>query len=584
MTAALVWWAHRISAVKWPRAFSSPAIRFSRAEGAAAVVAIAVCYVRFAQIIRSPDAISQGIDAPFHVNLVRLILDNQEIGPFISAKLISSAQVYPPLWHGVAALIVQMTGASIPLASNALNGAVVAVAWPLSVLALTRCLTGARAAALIPAAFTTAAAYAFPWTPIQGQWSDVGALFPFTMSTSILPVVIPLVARMFGFLRESFLSRSMASIMLAATMAALAMSQPSGVAAAGAICGSLITALLVRRFVWELRARSPFVRHLRLLVVGLLFGVAFFTFWILARPTPVVGWGAFTDPWRAFAGALLNAPLNGPVPWVTALASLAGLIVALALRCWWFVAPYIGMLYIYLVGAASGNQVFRAFTIGAWWGDNERTAAMLPMFTVACVGLSAGAMAAWVGRQRSERSWNQPALAESTMTALVAVPILLGALVFPGERPHDPARATSFGVWATSPILTSDELTLLGRLDRFVPVGSVIANDPWDGSSMAYALTDRKVLFPHAYLGADPERVIVASSLHDAEPGSAVCRALGRLHAQYALDFGGHLIDPYRPEIVDFSGFQGLSESKSFQLLDSQGSARLYKIVGCNYH
>ena len=581
VTAGLARLAHHALARKWPRTFCVPMVRVSAGDGIAALVAILVCYIRFSQIIGSPDAISQGIDAPFHVNLIRLILDEQRIGPFVSGDLMDSAPIYPPLWHGVGALVVQLTGASIPLASNAVNGAVVAVAWPLSVLALTRCVAGSRPSALIPAGLASAAIYAFPWTPIQGQWADAGALFPFTMSTAILPVIIPLAARLFGLLENPFVSRPMAITLMLATVGALAMSQPSGVVAAGSMCASLAAIALLLRLVRLMKQRSPFVGHLRLVSLGLLLLVSFFVFWMFARPN-FVGWGAFTDFPRAIAGALLNAPLNGPVPWAVALASFLGVLISIATRRWWFLAPYVAVLYLYVVGAASNDLVFRAFTIGAWWGDNQRTAAMLPIFAVPCVGLFTGSLGAWLTRRRGQRQLLTPRIAERAMTAVIAVPILLSALVFPGSRPHDPARASSFGLSATSPILTSDEMTLLGRLDRFVPPGSTIANNPWDGSSMAYALTDRKVLFPHAYLGTDADPITVASDLHNAKPGSAVCGALKRLHAEYALDFGNHRIDPYRSEIVDFAGFQGLDASSSFQLLDRQGDARLYRIVGCS--
>ncbi|WP_430296544.1 DUF6541 family protein [Sinomonas sp. B1-1] len=547
---------------------------------------VVLCLIRFVQVVGAPDAISQGIDAPFHANLVRLILDTHEIGYFTSAELSDAIDMYPPLWHGFAALVVNATGVSIPLASNAMNAAVCAVAWPVSAVAATRAMVGRRAAAIVPSGVASAGMYIFPWTGLQGEWGDFGALFPFTMSTAVLPVTLALLGSILGFrLRGRFPGRLPALGMLGLVVLGLAMSQTSGVVAVAAFAAPLLLIVAARVFINLRRRRAELIWYFRWAATCIVLGVLYFLGWTFARSPLGTGWGPFTDLWGALWGALSLAPVDGPEPWVLTVCSIAGMVALSRSRGRWILASYVGVLYLYVVGAVADNKLFRGFTTGAWWGDNVRLGAMLPMFAVIFIAAFGDWAAGCMARFRrtnadplSEAASRGPAVA---VAGGLAVVVAVSVLFWPGQRPHDPDRVRSFGLWPDAPILSTDEFELLSRLGSEVPAGVSIANNPWDGSSMAYALADRFVLFPHAYRGSDPDHVLIAESLRDAAPGAPVCAALDRLNTRYVLNFGTHWIDPNRVEVHQFPGIEDLETSKAVQLVDRQGDAKLYRITAC---
>jgi hypothetical protein len=153
---------------------------------------------------------------------------------------------------------------------------------------------------------------------------------------------------------------------------------------------------------------------------------------------------------------------------------------------------------------------------------------------------------------------------------------------WPTNSETTPGRERTYALGDASPLLSPDELDLLVRLTEHVPADAVIANNPWDGSSTAYAIADRRVLFAHAYTGSNADRLLAAKELNQASPGSEVCGAAERENIRFLLDFGTHYIDPQREEINDFPGLAGAENSRAFVKVDQQGSAALYRFVGCD--
>ena len=168
------------------------------------------------------------------------------------------------------------------------------------------------------------------------------------------------------------------------------------------------------------------------------------------------------------------------------------------------------------------------------------------------------------------------ALATITTAAFVVLATVAGPLSH-----YIGGAATVYRFDAQSKLLTPDELSLLKRLPQHVPAGAVIADNPWNGSSLAYAYADRRVLTAHLFAAEDPEATIIDEHLKDSPESPTVCKALQSKNVQFVLDFGsGYLID--LPGSEKYRGVTDIRHAPGFTLVDSQGdNAALYRISEC---
>lgn len=113
-----------------------------------------------------------------------------------------------------------------------------------------------------------------------------------------------------------------------------------------------------------------------------------------------------------------------------------------------------------------------------------------------------------------------------------------------------------------------------------MPDDAVIAVNPWNGGSLAYAFADRKVLEYHQTQRKNADLRAIAQGLADAATKPGVCDAVRRLHVEYALDLGEQYLLNH-PSSRAYPGLMDLEKSSSVQLVDQEGGARLYKVTAC---
>ncbi|MDQ1513421.1 MAG: hypothetical protein QOC59_1263, partial [Microbacteriaceae bacterium] len=130
-------------------------------------------------------------------------------------------------------------------------------------------------------------------------------------------------------------------------------------------------------------------------------------------------------------------------------------------------------------------------------------------------------------------------------------------------------------------LLDEDQAVLLAEVDRFVPAGQTIIDDPWNGSALAWALGDRETLFPHlgGYWGTERKRI--AQHLDDYATNPKVCTAVRHLDLHWVL------ADPQRlwnnkSEAKAFFGIdRAVKKAKGVELVASSGTAALYRLTAC---
>jgi hypothetical protein len=135
---------------------------------------------------------------------------------------------------------------------------------------------------------------------------------------------------------------------------------------------------------------------------------------------------------------------------------------------------------------------------------------------------------------------------------------------------------------ADSDILTPTELEFIQRLDRYVEEDAVIADNPWNGSSLAYAFAGRHVLTPYMKANHDNERILISRQLASGNFTPQLCDAVRKKKVKYILDLGrAFLLN--RPDARDFPGVTGVRPKPGIELVTQHGrSARLYKVTGCD--
>jgi hypothetical protein len=549
---------------------------------------------RVTQLIGAPDNISQRYDNVFHLNAVRYVLDTANASTMDLGRMGGGgggrASVYPAVWHSFAALVAQVSGADVPVSVNVVNVLACAVLWPVSVVFLTRVVLGPRPFGLAAAGVISSGFVAFPY--LLMVW---GPLFPNLMSVSVMPAglaVVVMVCRRASAMMNTPLQAWLA---LAVALPGLALTHMSSVNALLAFSAPLLLWTLagrVRKLVSEKAPLRAYVVPGFATIVGVAIAAAA---WKFLRPGFYGGW----RPHQTVAGAIgevaTNAPLGTDVLVVTSLLAALGAGAFVRRRAfWWFLGSYAAAAYLYIVDAGYAKGWARDFFTGTWYQDTNRLAAYLPMFAtvLAALGMSELGRAAWkwlctIGEERRQaRSLRRLAAKVGAPTVWkvasgVAACAVVGILIQLGPvRDYIVHNKVFYERDTSESIVSSDEYKLFERLAEDVPDDSVIAVNPWNGGSLAYAFSDRTVLEYHQTQRKNADMRAIAEGLAEADTKPAVCDAVRRLNVGYALDLGEQYLLNH-PSSLQYPGLQDLENSTSVKLVDQEGNAKLYQVTAC---
>ncbi|MEU1972510.1 DUF6541 family protein [Microbacterium sp. NPDC019599] len=548
---------------------SAPARGHSGWWTAGVLVAVGLVLTwQVAAMIGSPDAISQTFDNVFHLNAVRYILDTGTASPLQIGLMTSPiAGFYPAVWHAFAALAAQVTGASIPVAVNALTIVVSAVFWPLGALLLARVLAGRALAVTVVAGVVAASVPAFPLLP-----ADYGVLYPLQLALALVPVPLAATA---AALRIGDESRRRPFgwwvLVLLGSIAGVALAHPGGFVAWIALTVPMVGVVVVR--LWR-RFPRPLARVGLVGAVGVYLVVGILLLKVLRPPLEARLWPTVMDPLEA-VWHVLTVTIGYPVPsLVVAAAIVLGLVWAVRERtAQAFVAVgmwAVGAVLFIVVTASPWIDLRDAFT-GSWYNNWQRLASVFAVALVPLAALGGSRTASWIsGRMpRTRLARTLGVVAAIAVAVLAIVPVVPSAVA----TAHRQYIADDEAV-----LLSADEFALLTRLPDHVPADAVIAGNPYTGTPLAYALSGRHVLMPHILAYESDEMREVSAGLRDAEEDPSVCEALDALGVRFVLDFGPREV---HGQHHDYPGYSDLAASDAVRLVDEQGDARLYEIVAC---
>ncbi|WP_222119171.1 DUF6541 family protein [Microbacterium sp. 1.5R] len=542
---------------------------------AAVVAAPLVIVVQVLLMIGSPDHISQTFDNIFHLNAVRYILETGNASSFWVSSLTSSEagvppSFYPAGWHAFSALLVDVSGVSIPVASNALLIGFAAFTWTTGIVVLTRELSGGRTSTMVGAA---AAATCFPAFPIL--LADYGVLFPYMMALSFVPATLALLVR--AVMRDHTDARARVPwlVALVGLLPGMAVSHPGGLVVLLAMGAVVFAAALVRRArrhggrppggLWAWMGLAGY-----LVIAGCL--------WFFLRPSADARtWTPELTVGQAI-GEVLTASVNrAPINLGMAVLIVLGIVAAFRTRTargGLTLGLFALAAGLYITAAGVPYLLLRDVLVGAWYNNIPRLAAIMPLVWVPLAAL--GFTAAWDALRARRLRGGRRMVATLGLAALVLAVFPLPQAMSMRHAIRD-ARA-NYAVSEDAPLLTTDEWALLERIDEYVPEDAVIVGSPWTGTALAYALADREVLFPHTLMYVSQDMQEILDSLDTAEPGSEVCDLLTDRRADFVLDFGRQEVNGGRHV---YRGLDRLARSDAVELVDSEGDARLYRVTAC---
>ncbi|MHA7241050.1 DUF6541 family protein [Arthrobacter sp. TMS1-12-1] len=543
------------------------------------------------QLIAGPEEFAQRFDNIFHLNAVRYILDTGDASTLTLASLTGNtgaSAAYPAAWHSFAALVSQLSGASVPLSVNYVNIVTASVIWPLSSLFLARVVIGPRYIGLLSAGILSAAFIAFPY--LMMIW---GPLFPYMLSLAIVPAALALVVLAVRRGSQIEESRWRSLLGLGGGLAAIGFSHTSSVNTLIALSLPLLVTALVEHLSGRAQRKAPLRTYLPAAAWVVLATPLLVAVWLKLRPAPYDTWSPHTTSAGAIGEVLANAPVGmKDITAVASILAIVGVVSAVRHRThFWFVISAFIAGYLYFVDASFEKGYWRALLTGIWYQDTQRLAAVVPVVAVVLAALGCQAVAdavlGYVRRRIAERGIR--ASAERTRVVrtvigmggfgVVALLLILSNQAGP-VGPYIERANVFYQRDSPTSILSSDEYELLNRIQDEMPTDAVIAGNPWNGSSLVYAFAGIDVLAYHLIEVKTNEELVIAEGLKDATTSEAVCDAIRAAGVTHVLDFGTQYLSD-NSNAKNFPGLEGLERSDAVELVDREGAAKLYEVTVC---
>lgn len=551
--------------------------------GAAAVAFLLIGW-QVVHVIGAPENFSQTFDNVFHLNAVRYVLDTGSASSLTLTSMTTADQpayFYPAAWHGLIALIVQLSGAPITAATTAGAIAVSAAVWPLSVLFAARRLAQLAPATILGSGVLIGSFSAFPILLL-----DFGVLYPNVLSFAMVPAALMVVAIILRQAPFPGIGMLQALVLAVLTLPGVAIAHPNGIMTLLVLGVPVVISAYIRGMA-ALRSTGARWPAFTLATAAAVASAAIFlTLWKVIRPPEAAAfWDRVEMPAQAFGEAILNAPLGRPMALVISFLVLLGIIQCFRTpRLLWVAGAYFLSIWLFVIAAGYPISDSRMFATGVWYNDSYRLAAILPLIgaPLAILGLQLLlapvdlALRSWLSARKGIPAPLQAAapIALGLVAVLVLFPLTQRASM---ETAVESGRA-NYLVTPDSALVSTDELELLNQLDQLTPEDAVIAVNPWTGAALAYAFSGRDTTYKHTLSNTSPEGSVVDESLKDADSMPEVCDAVADTKVSYVLDFGTREVhggDHRYPGIEDLEG------DSDFEKVANVGEASLYRFIGC---
>lgn len=581
--------------------------------GAYALVGAIICGFVFVGQLSAPDAFIQSWDNVHHLDKVRGFVDSGRwsslgtslylgrdaaIDPFVEGSF------YPSAWHALAAMVASAVGASAPLAVNATNFAILAFAFPLGVFAFIRALVGKPSMALIPGAIVVLANASCAWTMFS--W---GPLYPNIMANCLVPafMVAFVLATVAGVGRGERLA---AVLVLAFGAVSFVFVQPNGVFTAGVLLAPYVV-VRVYEAVKGGRAQrrsDAFARGVGVACAVAVVG-AIALVWLVAYRVPFMqavvqyNWPADTELGAAFVDVLTQRFHVPGLAIGCALLIACGIVAVFMRRKHrWLVASWIFASAIYVVCVSVPGEPHQLLA-GFWYTDVPRVASMAVLAGIPLQILGLSEVVRGAVRPFERKGTAATAAVGAAMTVVVAamlyVPIEAteSHQVERREFTNGSALAAEVGKLCSEyrfddpRVYDEQERAFVAEALALMPEGSLVANEPNDGSAYAYGVDGLRTYYRYwrgygdADEGEKPESALIREHLDAYATDAEVAAAVELVGIDYVLQLEQGERDWNHTMWVYGDGelWRGLDaindQTPGFELVLSRDDMRLYRIV-----
>ena len=519
--------------------------------------------------------VNQSYDNVFHLNAVRHILrlgDGSAWTVGGMTTLPGEETFYPALWHQTVSLVVQLSGQDIVLASNLVMLLLGTTVWPLALMALVRTGTNAGPAGWLAAGALAGVASDFPLKMMS--W---GVLLPYLYSLAMMPLVLMLIVHLVRLAPdgEQRLTGGQLGVLIPAVFGAVALAHPQGVFAA-LVMGVPMMVWAVLATATDLVRRRPRagIRLAVLVPLTALVIVVGHDIWYRFRPVEASAavWGPSASTQEAIGQVLTLVPHASPI-WLPlgVILALCALAVLIGSRSRWLLPAFLAAGALSVAVRSLPVDDLRYELTGNWYSDNNRITVMLATAAVPLLAVGLDVLLRWAARLL-------PVL-RGTAGAVLAVALCLAIIAVGYFSPStEVSKRYLEREWRNDNLLSDDERALLLMLPEVVPEDAVIATNAWNGSSLAYAISDREVLNTFMSFQAEDEVHLLNGHLDDAQSDPEVCDAAEDLGVDYALDFGPKEI---HGRSATYTGLNEISETGAAEVVLQVGDAKLLRMLPC---
>ena len=548
------------------------------ATGLASAIVSAWAYVTHVEL---PSNWGQYQDTMFHFNLVKYEIETGDASSLHAGQMDGSIDgngFYPSAWHNVINLISQITGLGLPEAANAFTLVLLCVLWPLSVAALVSYfLPRTSRLAAATAAFAVAnLGGAFPW-----RFLTWGVLYSNFLGMSVMLLFVLLYLQTLETLgRRTWPRLSSNFSALFVGFIGLVFAQPNTIF-------SLVVMLVPATLAWIWCARpNIWSSWTTRLWASLIFLVVVAMAWIGIYRAPFMQrtvrweWPATSDFQVEFSNGLVGGFNEAPIDLLLAALAACGLIWIIRYRrqLLWLLASFVYVTWCYALAAGTDGRLKNLLT-GFWYHDAFRLAAVAQVMITLLAGIGIWYLGTLLAQQISRRGVQ---VHEYLTTLLVGG--IVGALAWSGA-PMKHQLAEVRKLYTSSYITSPQEVAFLRQVAAIVPQGDVIANSPYDGSSLGYAFDNLSMLFPAMdgnWMGVwDPDKRLISEHLRDAETMPSVCEAIRSNRVKYVVTLPEHDYSDGANDPV-WRGLRNIGDAPGFEEVLSDGTNKLWRVTACS--
>lgn len=552
----------------------------------------------FATVIKLPGAFAQSWDNAFHLNLAMMFTQNGNASS-LSTNIVGKDPTgyYPAAWHGLVALIASTCSRSVVVATNALTIAVAFLAWPLSIYTFTSEVTRNKVASTLAIPLSLA----FPQFPLG--FIGYGTLYPNLLGYTFIPLCAALLINCLRKWPHQIIYKLCLTVV---AVTAASISHPNSIFVI-AIFFVVITWWFTLRAILKILTSAKknkviqtlFVLGWSLLWFGIYVSWDRFCYRIdfihAMRGPEAYNFNPVSETYRKAIKDLLL--LTGGTGFNNSFQYSLLLLVPLTILLWvgffrisrfprqWLLCfTWVPLAFYYLVVSGMQNISLRRYFVGVWYNDAPRVFA--PIVFVAVPLAAIGAAWIWslilrfVPKIRSAR---KKAMVLPLYVACLALFTIWGPLPLKSTRPW---VFSAFAIPEPNvdgeQLIDTDELELLFSLPDYVPKNDAVLANPWEGGTFAWAIGERKTVFPKISAGIYPPDLGVLAKNLDPQSDPQVCNKTKMQNSYYLLELRNQYL-------WGGSGWGAEKQYPALDVIDSVnsklvkqvGQAKLLRYQGC---